>query len=1496
MPQIAPLLRGPSANAARRWLWWVAGALLWLASGAANAQLFLNVNKSFNPINPNVGATSTLQITLANTSPDTSATLVSGTDTLPAGLAYVAIGSTTCSIAASIPSPFVNGGTMTWSAGVVPPNSTCTINAVVTPLTPGTLVNTIPRANVSGLLGTATLSGFSTASATVTAGGTFFGLTGSKSRSASHVHGDGTQSFTITLNNPNAVPISSVAFTDNLPSPLVIAVPGGISSNSCGGTILNTATLAISDGDSGFRLTGGSIANNASCSVTVVVRSLNSTAFQNGNVTNSINAGSVSTSLGVTNTAALTQAITVQRGVQVTKSFTPSTVVAGNTSTLRIRLTNFNLNSIAGAGLTDTFPAGIQGVSFNGASAGCTVAPTVNVTAGSVVVAGATIGGAPNPNANSSTNCDITVTVTGLLPAGGKANTIPAGTLTGGFVYAAGNATLTVTDPPPSLSGTKAFSPNPSTQGSTSLLSLTLRNIALVTATSVNLTDNLTTMGGSITVAASPAPTNGCGGTLVANFGSSSFSLTGGEIPPAPSLGQTGTCVITVPVLVASNATAGLRTNSIAAGSVTSSLGTNSAAISGNLTVTANITVAKSFSPATVPQTGTSLLTITLNNAIGGPAAAITSFIDDLTTMGAGNTVTIAATPAPLTNCGGVLTAVAGSRTISMTGGTIPDGGNCQIIVPVEVAPRVSAGGKTNTIGAGGLVTSAGSNATAATGVLTVANALGVTKGFSPSIIGPGEVSRLTVTVTHALGAIAFTGMNVTDSLPAGHTVSSPANAANSCGGTLTANPGSTTISLTGAGLPAGATTCSFSVDVVAPAGTGSSTNTITAASIQTDQGVTNVAAATATLQRTAGTPATLNKDFTPANIEAGQSAVLRVLVINPNTFPLTGVSLTDAMPAGMTVAPAPVPSTTCGPGSVSGSPGSSSFSLTNGTVPARVGLTDGTCSFQIRVTSSVGGNSINTLAASTMTSAQSVTNNNSPSATLQVLFNLNIDKAFSPAVSQAGQTATLTVYVYNSNTTTVAGLNPSLTDNLPSGLELAGAGSSNTCGGTVSDGTGGTLNAGDTAFRLNNGSFAAGSACAFSVVVRSVSPTATGSFVNGIAAGALATVSGTNPTGASATLTFLGTPAVVKAFAPVSMTPGAISTLSFTLSNPNSATLTPAGLTGAAFTDTLPAGVAVYAPGPASGTCTGAAGNVFSAGATTVAFSGLTVPAAGSCTVSVPVTATLTGTYVNTVTGLVSTQTPVPSTVVSTATLTVLAPPTVTKSFTPTSAVTGGTGTAVLTITLSNPNATTTTLASPGLVDVFPTSPAQMTYSGGIASSCVGAAFQDSGGGVLTAGDVGIRVNGGAIPPGGSCSVTMVVFMPLAGTYLNNMPSITTTNAGSSPIGATASTTILPGTQVNITKTNNISTLPGGATTVYSITINNLGPGAANGSLVTDPVVAGLSCTNVSCAASSGATCLPATVNDLTNLQGSGLTLGDLPLGGQIVLSLTCQVTATGQ
>lgn len=353
---------------------------LLLASGMAHAQLFLNVNKSFTPINLNVGQTSSLVITFANTSPTTSATNVAGTDTLPAGLAYTTAGVGTCSLTPAVAATFVGGGTLTWSGGVVPPNSTCTITTVVTALATGTWVNTVPPENVSGNIGGTSVAAFSTASATITAGGSLAPITGVKTASSGVIHGGSTRSYTITLTNPNAVPLSGLRFTDTLPAELVIAVPGGISANSCGGVITDTTNTAVTDGDLGIALNGGTLAPSGRCLITFVVRTADSTTPQLAdNITNAIAAGAVSTTQGASNSA-FSGSIRIERGAAISKVFTPVNIDPGGTSLLAITLSNYNLSAITNAGLTDPLPPEITGVSYAGASASCG-APTVNVSA-----------------------------------------------------------------------------------------------------------------------------------------------------------------------------------------------------------------------------------------------------------------------------------------------------------------------------------------------------------------------------------------------------------------------------------------------------------------------------------------------------------------------------------------------------------------------------------------------------------------------------------------------------------------------------------------------------------------------------------------------------------------------------------------------------------------------------------------------------------------------------------------------------------------------------------------------------------------------------------------------------------------------------------------------------------------------------------------------------------------------------------------------------------
>ena len=96
----------------------------------------------------------------------------------------------------------------------------------------------------------------------------------------------------------------------------------------------------------------------------------------------------------------------------------------------------------------------------------------------------------------------------------------------------------------------------------------------------------------------------------------------------------------------------------------------------------------------------------------------------------------------------------------------------------------------------------------------------------------------------------------------------------------------------------------------------------------------------------------------------------------------------------------------------------------------------------------------------------------------------------------------------------------------------------------------------------------------------------------------------------------------------------------------------------------------------------------------------------------------------------------------------------------------------------------------------------------------------------------------------------------------------------------------------LSISKTNGTSSVVAGGTTTYTITIKNAGPSAADGAILKDAAVAGLSCTGATCS-SGGASC-PAPL-DIPTLQSSGLSISSLPANTSVTLLLTCNVTATG-
>ncbi|MFF1914567.1 chaplin [Streptomyces sp. NPDC058239] len=90
-------------------------------------------------------------------------------------------------------------------------------------------------------------------------------------------------------------------------------------------------------------------------------------------------------------------------------------------------------------------------------------------------------------------------------------------------------------------------------------------------------------------------------------------------------------------------------------------------------------------------------------------------------------------------------------------------------------------------------------------------------KAFSPATIDEGGTSTLTMTVTNTSELAAKNDFSFTDSLPDGVNVASDANASTTCGdGTVTAEPGGSSVALDGGDLAVGTESCTVTVNVTA--------------------------------------------------------------------------------------------------------------------------------------------------------------------------------------------------------------------------------------------------------------------------------------------------------------------------------------------------------------------------------------------------------------------------------------------------------------------------------------------------------------------------------------------------------------------------------------------------------------------------------------------------------------------------------------------------------
>ena len=491
----------------------------------------------------------------------------------------------------------------------------------------------------------------------------------------------GTTRLTFMIDNTTSgTAASSLAFTDTLPMALVLATPANASTDCTGGTI------TAPDGGSTVSYTGGTVGAGARCSVSVDVTS--STAGMHVNVSGDL------TFLPEGNSGSATDTLTVLAASTplFSKSFAPSVIGAGGTSTLTFTIDNIASGATTSSlDFTDTLPAAVVLATPSNPATTCTGGTLTAPAGGSMVMY---TGGTVGAGANCTVTVDVTSSTTGM-----HVNTSGDLTSSGGNSGSATDTLTVVAASTPLFS--KSFASSISV-GETTTLTFMIDNTTSGAATSsLDFTD---TLPAAVVLATPSNPATTCtGGTLTAPAGGSMVMYTGGTV------GAGANCTVTVDV---TSSTTGMHVNT--SGDLTSS-GGNSGSATDTLTVVAASTPLFSKSFASSISVGeTTTLTFMIDNTTSGAAASSLAFTDTLPMA------LVLATPANgATDCtGGTLTAPDGGSMVSYTGGAVGAGARCSVTVGVTSS---TAGTHVNT--SGDLTSSAG-NSGSATDTLTVAPAV----------------------------------------------------------------------------------------------------------------------------------------------------------------------------------------------------------------------------------------------------------------------------------------------------------------------------------------------------------------------------------------------------------------------------------------------------------------------------------------------------------------------------------------------------------------------------------------------------------------------------------------------------------------------------------------------------------------------------------------------------------------------------------------------------
>jgi len=1047
--------------------------LLAVVPGAYAQQPTPTFTKAFTPNTIGDGSVATLRFDITNSS-GASVTNLAFTDILPVGMnmATPAIPSSTCGGTLTAPD---GGGMITFTGGSVGASTSCTLTVDVTAGAEATYTNT------SGdLTSSAGNSGPATADLDVT----FLRPGFSKSFSPNPISFNSRSTLTFTIDNSiNEGDVFRLAFTDNLPSGMVIANPANAA------TTCNASILTAVPGSSTFTLTPDFLSPNPAldanntCTVSVDVIGTTTGLLHNasGELTSRISLNGADQSSGKANATLEV----VASPVTLIKTFTDDPVRPDETVTLEFTVTNFDRTFSATAiAFTDDLDAALSGLAATGlpmndvCGAGSQISGTslLTLTGGSLAAEG-------------SCTFSVTLQVPGGAAPGTYPNTTSAVTATVDGAGVTGNAAtdnLFVTAAP---AFTKTFLSNPVGAGSTVTLEFFIANNSTASgASGITFTDNLDAFISGTQVISLPANGFcGAGSSLTAPLigGERALLMANGNLQSADSGPSVSTCTFSVNLQLPAGVPSGPYMNTTS--NITATV-SGMTAVGNPATDILNVvdapTLTKAFTDDPTPAGGTVILEFTIAHDAAAPTDATDiAFTDDLDAVLSG----LAATGLPMNDVCGAGSQINGTSLLTLTGGTLAPGASCTFSVTLQVPVGTLAGTYTNTTSD---ITATVDGAAATRGPaqdnLLVAGLM-LTKSFTDDPASPNGTVTLEFTIDNTQAADDATNMTFTDDLNAvlsGLAATGlPMN--DVCGAGSQIN-GTSLLTFTGGNLLAG-TSCTFSVTLQVPGTATTNFYINTTSNLQADVNGSPVSLdpATDNLEIVEDTPPGFLKTFVPDQINGGATSTLTFTIDNtPNANDATGLDFTDNLPAGVTVAGTPNASTTCTGGTLTAVAGTGVVSYTGGTVTAGA-----SCTVSVDVTSSTPGTHTNVTGDLT----SSLGNSGAATDDLEVvdladIVATKVDTLLdADAVPQPGDTLRYTIELTNISTRIASAV---VFTDTPDANTTLRVGSVTTSQGTVTTGNTG----GDTSVAVAVGDIAASSVVTitFEVIIAPSFPTAT--------------------------------------------------------------------------------------------------------------------------------------------------------------------------------------------------------------------------------------------------------------------------------------------------------------------------------------------------------------------------------------------------------------------